>query len=393
MIEHTLPKGFQSAGIYCGIKQSKKKDLGVILSELPCNYAGVFTSNSVKAHCVLDNQTILNSQDKNNIRAIVANSGNANACTGQMGKQSLEIIKDNFANYFTLNKDSILTASTGIIGIPLPTEPILKSLPFIKSSLNHQYLNFANAILTTDLDIKATERHIGKSKIVGITKGSGMINPQMATTLTFILTDLRIDSALLQQLLNEANSKSFNQITVDGDTSTNDMILFLSNGATGKEVGKDISCEEFQAKLTDICVELAKKIIVDGEGATKLIEISVKGTNSKEEAQIMAKGIANSLLVKTAIFGNDPNWGRLLAAAGQYGQVDLEHSCVKILDTQLLNCGEVCIFEKLTLQEEMRRTNEIKIELIVGKQLENGGKSWGCDLSYEYVRINAEYST
>jgi glutamate N-acetyltransferase/amino-acid N-acetyltransferase len=244
------------------------------------------------------------------------------------------------------------------------------------------------------LDIKFSEKQIGnKSKIIGVTKGSGMINPQMATTLTFIVTDLKIDSKELQNSLDIANAKSFNQITVDGDTSTNDMILVLANGASGEKVGKEISHEDFHAALTEINVDLAKQVVIDGEGATKIFEIQIKGSSTEEEARIMAKGVANSLLVKTAIFGNDPNWGRFLAAAGQYGQVDMEKARLKIFDTVLLDAGKVCEYDKPALSAQMKESKEIKVELIVGEKIQNLGLAWGCDLSYEYVRINAEYTT
>ena len=392
MKKFSLPNGFLSAGLFCGIKQSKKKDLGIIYSELPCSVAGVFTTNSVKAHCVIDNQSVIKSG--NSIKTIIVNSGNANACTGEAGLDSLREIKKSLAELFSIDINSILTASTGIIGIPLPNERVINSLTVLKSQLSNNYKDFAEAILTTDLDIKFSEKQIGnKSKIIGVTKGSGMINPQMATTLTFIVTDLEIDSKELQNSLDIANAKSFNQITVDGDTSTNDMILVLANGASGEKVGKEISHEDFHAALTEINVDLAKQVVIDGEGATKIFEIQIKGSSTEEEARIMAKGVANSLLVKTAIFGNDPNWGRFLAAAGQYGQVDMEKARLKIFDTVLLDAGKVCEYDKPALSAQMKEAKEIKVDLIVGEKIQNQGLAWGCDLSYEYVRINAEYTT
>jgi glutamate N-acetyltransferase / amino-acid N-acetyltransferase len=382
-----LPKGFLSAGLFCGIKASGKKDLAVIHSELACNWAGAFTLNSVKAHCVLDNQATL--KMGKSVQTIVVNSGNANACTGEIGLKALELVKAETAKVFDLDKNAVLTASTGIIGVPLPAERIVEHLPKIKSQLSSDYRDFADGILTTDLKPKVASKSFNGGSIVGITKGSGMIHPNMATMLAFIVTDFKIAKADLEIALKESNINSFNQISVDGDTSTNDMVLVLANGASGQT----IALPQFTEALTQVCTELAKKIVKDGEGATKIFEAKVVGAESAAEARKMALGIVSSSLVKSAIFGNDPNWGRILAAAGQHGKVDLAKASLKIFETNLLQNGQVCNFDKKTLADQMKATQEIKLYLSLGENLKNVGTAWGCDLTYDYVKINAEYTT
>jgi len=382
-----LPKGFNSAGLFCGIKVSQKKDLALIFSDCPCTAAGVFTLNSVKAHCVTDNQATLALNGP--IQAIVANSGNANACTGDSGLAALHEVKNTTAKELGIPPESILSASTGIIGVPLPAHKITGSLPKLKTALSSSYYDFAEAILTTDLTVKTAIKKIGAASIVGVAKGSGMIHPNMATMLAFIVTDCELSKNDLQQALQKANSASFNQISVDGDTSTNDMVLLLANGASGFKPPLD----DFTLALQEICIDLARQIVLDGEGATKIFEVQISGANSAEEAQLMARGVSSSSLVKSAIFGNDPNWGRLLAAAGQHGQVDMNFACVQIFDAILMKDGQVCEFDKPKLSAQMKASKEIKIKLVVGNSLRHEALAWGCDLTYDYVRINAEYTT
>jgi glutamate N-acetyltransferase / amino-acid N-acetyltransferase len=377
-----LPKGFFFSGLACGLKSSRKKDLGLIYSQFPCNYAGVFTQNSVQAHCVADNKKALN----NNIQAILVNSGNANACTGNIGMRALNEVKDNTSQILQIDSSAVLTASTGVIGIPLPVSNILQTLPKLIQSLDSNIQDFSEAILTTDLKTKVSSLKLNNGQIIGIAKGSGMIHPNMATMLAFILTDFQIEQAELQKALNEANAKSFNQISVDGDTSTNDMVLVLANGASGQKVD---TCE-FQKALTQICISLAKQIVLDGEGATKIFEVKVIGS---PEAAKIAKGIASSSLVKSAIFGADPNWGRILASAGQYGALNINEVTLKLLDQVLFAKGQVQQFDKKKLAQSIKEQKEINIELKLSEEITDEALAWGCDLTYDYVRINAEYTT
>ncbi len=385
-----LPKGFKSSGIACGLKKSANKDLAVIYSEYDCNCSAVFTTNTVKAQCVLDNQNILNNNSK--IRLIIANSGNANACVGEAAIQAINNIKKSGAELFNIKQNEILTASTGIIGVPLNSELIIQGLKILKNQLSQDFKDFSEAILTTDLKTKVFSKKLGKfSQITGITKGSGMIHPNMATMLAFIMTDAKISTDNLKQALKEANEISFNQISVDGDTSTNDMVILLSNGASNEEV----NIEEFQAVLNEVCIDLAKKIVIDGEGANKIFEVSVNGAKSLEQAKKISRGIVSSSLVKSAIFGNDPNWGRILAAAGQYGDFNIKETSLKIFDVILLKNGQPVNFNKQELSLKIKENKEIFINLDLALNLENKHSSiaWGCDLSYDYVRINAEYTT
>lgn len=382
-MKNILPREFESNGLACGLKASGRKDLGLIYSKIPCHSAGVFTANSVKAHCVTDNKNTLE-HNSSNIQAILVNSGNANACTGTIGLEALKEVKETCAQILNLKTFQVLTSSTGVIGIPLPTHPIKQALPNLCQKLNNSVDNFAEAILTTDLKTKLSERQIGGAKILGIAKGSGMIHPQMATMLAFILTDLQVSEADLKEALQEANSKSFNQISVDGDTSTNDMVLILANGASGQK----IELNELKEALNQICIDLAKQIVLDGEGANKIFEVKVIG---HPKASHIARTIISSSLVKTAIFGADPNWGRILATAGQAAQIETEKASLKIFDCFLYKNGQVQNFDKKQISNLMKESKEIFFELILG--LEGEGTAWGCDLSYEYVRINAEYTT
>ncbi len=382
-----LPKGFFSAGLSCGLKASGKKDLGIIFSENPCEAAGVFTKNSVKAHCVTDNQAALS--DGYPIRAIVVNSGNANACTGEAGLEAVQQVTGGISAVFGIPVDSILTASTGVIGVPLPYEKLLLQFPELKKALSSDYSDFAEAILTTDLVPKTAIRKIGNASVIGITKGSGMIHPNMATMLAFVITDLKIDKNTLERCLSEATDNSFNQISVDGDTSTNDMVLLLANGASEESVSE----AEFKKILTELCQELAIQIVKDGEGATKVFEVKVRGLSDAEKMRAAARGVVSSSLVKSAIFGNDPNWGRILAAAGQYCEFDLNQANLKIFNTQLLQNGQVCNFDKAQLSKELANSKFIKIDLMLGDKLSEEALAWGCDLTYDYVKINAEYTT
>ena len=390
--------GFSTAGIFCGIKTNKQKDLALIFSEEPSVGAGVFTSNKVVSPTITWCQQILKSSKK--FRAIVINSGNANACTGPKGMEDCKSWASKLSKNLLVDPKEIFIASTGIIGVPLPIKKIVQALPILSKNLSPMgWAQSAEAIMTTDLapKFKSLSFYIGKHKITmgGIAKGSGMIHPNMATMLAFIGTDAAIDKKTLDRALKEANNKTFNRITVDGDTSTNDMALLLANGKA-----KNISIRagspayrKFVDKLTELCLYLAHKIVLDGEGATKFVTIRVQGVKTKTHAHVVAKSIATSLLVKTALFGQDPNWGRIIAAVGSSG-VPFNPNKIKILlnDSVLFNNG---MPEKSSLKSNLRKKMKSK-NIFICIDLKSGIYSdevYTCDLSYNYVRINAEYTT
>lgn len=386
-----LPEGFYASGIAGDIKPSGKKDIGLIISEQACNYAGVFTQNAVKAYCVEDNQALL--KNKNKITTLLVNAGNANACTGQAGIQAVYSIKEQLAKKLNTPTDNIITASTGVIGVPLPSEKITDKIDTLKEKLSKNAKGFAEAILTTDTVIKSEESTLGEnSNILGIAKGSGMIHPNMATMLGFILIDADVSQDSLQKALNKAINKSFHQISVDGDTSTNDMVVALANGSTGEKISK----EELEEKLETICVSLAKQIVTDGEGASKTIEIKLSGLKSQELLQETARGVISSSLVKSAVFGNDPNWGRIVSSAGQYADFDINEVSLNILNECVFSKGMPTEFNATELSNNIKNSDYITLELTLSEQEDyknNIAYAWGCDLSYDYVKINAEYTT
>ena len=399
----SLPKHFSSAGLSAGLKEDpSKKDLVLIFSEYPCKWAGVFTTNAVKAACVDHCKEITG--DK--VKAIIVNSGNANACTGEEGAENDKKMRSAAAKALNISDEEILSASTGKIGVQLPIEKISNALASLKfSSLasvseTEQVSGFAKSILTTD-----TFSKIYRTKnIMGFAKGSGMIHPNMATMLAFLISDAKVmhegkelDSKALNLALRQAVEASFNSISVDGDVSTNDMVLLLTNGT-----GDEVSLEDFTKELFELCINLAVKIVVDGEGATKLIEVAIKNAHSKSEARAIGKSIVSSNLVKTAIFGCDPNWGRILAAIGYSGVASIDQNKIKIelLGKTVFNEGLPKIPETGQLRDElveaMKKNKVITIEVDLDTESKNGSepvKVWGSDLSYEYVEINAEYTT
>jgi len=390
--------GFTTAGIFCGIKTNKQKDLALIFSEEPSVAAGLFTSNQVVSPTITWCREILKSSKR--FRAIVVNSGNANACTGPKGMEDCKSLASKLSQKLSVEPKEILIASTGIIGVPLPINKIVKALPALSSKLSPiGWVSSAEAIMTTDLTpkFKSLSFYIGKDKITmgGIAKGSGMIHPNMATMLAFIATDAAIDKKTLGRALREANNKTFNRITVDGDTSTNDMAILLANGkAENKSIRAGSSAyDKFVEKLTEICLYLAHKIVLDGEGATKFVTIRIQGAKTKTHAHRVAKSVATSSLVKTALFGQDPNWGRIIAAVG-YAGVPFNPDKVQISlnGSVLFNNGEPANGAlQSTLRKKMRSKNiSIVIDLKSGI---HSDEVYTCDLSYDYVRINAEYTT
>ena len=382
-----LPEGFFASGLSCGIKQSQRKDLGLIVSESPAQIVGVFTKNSVKAFCVQDNFKLIKSKEL--FKALIVNSGNANVCTGEQGLEAIRQIKNKASEILEVSAENIFTASTGIIGVPLKTECILNSLSELKIKLSKNFKSFAQAILTTDSEVKISFRELNnKSCILGIAKGSGMINPNMATMLCFVLTDACIERAELQKCLSSTVEETFNQISVDNDTSTNDMVLLISNSASNEKIDPEI----FKKNLTEICTDLAKQIVRDGEGATKIFEIEVNGLKSQESCRKVAKTIASSYLVKSAIAGSDPNWGRILASAGRAEEINQNILDLRIQDILVFSKGVPVVFDKNILSELMKKSDEIFIKLDFS-ETKFSAKAWGCDLTEEYVKINSEYTT
>jgi glutamate N-acetyltransferase/amino-acid N-acetyltransferase len=389
------PLGFLSSGIYVGIKRkSHKKDVGIIFSKQPAVAAGVCTTNLMKAAPVLWTEKCLAS---GYLQAIVVNSGNANACTGSQGTHDAELMAKITATALHIAPNSVAVASTGVIGVPLPIEKIVDGIQQAAAALAPEDAGIAHAILTTDTFTKscavACEIHGKKVCIGGVAKGSGMIHPQMATMLGFITTDIAITPAALKAALIEANADSFHMITVDGDTSTNDMLLVLANGMAKNEEISDIGSAAYQTfteALKFVCADLAKKIAQDGEGATKLIEVQVTGAASKDAARQAARAVCRSSLVKSAVFGEDANWGRVASALGSSGVLfDPEKVTILLSDLVLFKNSMPLPFDEKRASEILKeKTVVFHADLGMGTET---ATAWGCDLTYDYVKINASY--
>jgi glutamate N-acetyltransferase/amino-acid N-acetyltransferase len=395
------PKGFLAGGIRCGIKESsQKKDLALIYSKEFCSAAAVFTANRVKAASVLVSQENIAG---GKLRAIIANSGNANACTGQEGIAAAKRMAQLAADVFLIDPREVAVASTGVIGVPLPVSAIENSIEVLKKSLREDGQGHADAleaIMTTDTRKKeiAVEIEIGgkKARIGAMAKGSGMIHPNMATMLAFITTDAAVIPSALDSGLRRAVSRSFNRLTVDGDTSTNDMVLIMANGEAGnKPVTADsVYYSIFCEALEYVCVALTRMMARDGEGATKLVTVTVSGAESEEAAVVLAKSIASSSLVKAACFGADANWGRVLCAMG-YAGAGFTPEKTSVSFKSASGVIEVCKDGgPVPFSEE--RAKEIlsceEIEILAALQDGDGTASvWGCDLTYDYVKINGDY--
>jgi len=387
----TKVKGIIGQGIHAGFKK-EKLDFMIIYSQRECNAAGVFTKNkAAAAPVVIDREFLLDGK----AQAIVCNSGFANACTGKDGLEDALLTAELVSNKLKIKKENCLVFSTGVIGIPIPMEimknAIEKTIPKLESSA-YASENIATAILTTDLVKKEITIENDGYLISGITKGSGMIHPNMATMLCYIFTDADISSDILKESLVSSVNKSFNRISVDGDTSTNDSVVILANGFSGVKVNSGFKIESFKKALDFVCIELAKKIARDGEGATKLIECECIGALTQEDADLASKSVISSSLVKSAIFGEDPNWGRIVAAVGYSGaEMDLSKVDVKLGDLMIVKDGKGTGIPKDESRKELQNDFvKILINLNLG---DYSSKSWGCDLSYDYVEINAEYHT
>ncbi len=391
----TTPRGFRAAGISAGIKANGAPDLALIVSDVPAQAAAVFTTNKVQAAAVLVSREHL-ATSRGTVRAIVVNSGCANACTGKAGLNAARDMASETARVVGCPPEHVLVASTGVIGVALPIERVRAGLPVAFKALGpDQGPAAARAIMTTDLSPKEASARITiggrEAAIGGMCKGAGMIEPNMATMLGFVTTDAAVPQRLLERALREAVDESFNAITVDGDSSTNDCVLLLANGASGAIVD-DSAYATFVEGLKAVCRDLAIAIVRGGEGATKLVTVNVTGGATTAEARKAAKVIANSLLVKTAIHGGDPNWGRLICAAGRAGVAfDAARAAVTIGTLVLFKDGQPHDELAPMAAEYLKGT-----DLTVGVDLGSGAASstvWTCDLSAEYVRINADYRT
>ena len=392
----TAPRGFRAAGVACGIKASKGLDLAVIASDVPASAAAVFTTNLAQAAPVLVSRVNL-AESSGRISAIVVNSGCANACTGTDGMQHAQEMAAATAKALSLDGHAVLVSSTGVIGVKLPMDNVRRGISdAVRTMSADGGPSAARAIMTTDPFPKeaAVEVHAdaGTFRVGGIAKGSGMIEPLMATMLGFVTLDAAVEPALLQRALKAVCDDTFNAITVDGECSTNDCVFALANGASGVTL-KEADYPVLVDALRQVCEPLAIGIVRGGEGATKLITVRVIGGASNEDARRAARAIANSPLVKTAIHGGDPNWGRLVAVMGRSGSAfNLEKSAVRIGPIELFKDGTP-YDDRAPQAAEYLRGKDIDVEVDLGTGGSGRSHMWTCDLTAEYVKINAEYRT
>lgn len=390
------PQGFYAAGIRAGIKASGNPDLALLWSERPARCFGVFTTNKVQAAPVLYDKEILAAGGL--VSGVIVNSGNANACTGPEGLRDAKRMAELTESALDLPAQSVLVCSTGVIGHCLPMDKIEAAIPVVRAALDlNGSESFANAIMTTDTRNKTlgaeVQTELGLVRIGGACKGSGMIHPNMATMLAYITTDLELPPDFAEEF-RAWNDESFNAISVDGDTSTNDTCILLANGMSGinyRELGLS-SQGDIRRAIASLMRELAIKIVRDGEGATKLVEIVVEGSRTRADALKIARFVATSNLVKCAMFGQDPNWGRILSSAGSSGG-ELDPNCTDLFfeEIEVLHNGRPLECEKAALREVVsRKEYKITLRLNLGTA---SASAFTCDLSYDYVKINAEYTT
>jgi len=402
----TYARGFQAGTAACGIKaftagasaipSGQRDDLCVIFSTMPCDVGGVFTTNKVKSASVVIDQLHL---QHGRVRAVTVNSGNANACTGAQGFKDALLMAKLSADRLDLDPDQVLISSTGVIGRYLPMHAIKAGIAEACGKLSEDSGDAAaRAIMTTDTVPKTAqgEVEIGGTtvRVGGMCKGSGMIHPNMATMLAYITTDAAVEPGLMAAMVKSIADRSFNQVTVDGDSSTNDTFLVLANGAAGNETVRagSVEAEQLEMALVQVARALSRSIARDGEGATRLISVKVEGAATDTDARIAARAVASSSLVKTAVHGGDPNWGRIVCALGYSGSE-------LALDRLHLTVGGLTVFERgsgveVDLAAVRRAFEQPEIEIVATLGLENGrAEAWGCDLSEEYVRINADYTT
>jgi len=390
-----LPQGYAYSAVYAGIRQTERDDLALIVSGLAANAAAVFTRNRVQAAPVRLCRRQL-AQSKGRVGAILINAGNANCATRNGDSVALGTARET-ARMLKLPVAQVLTASTGVIGVELDGDKITAALPRLVNGLSpDRFEDAARAIMTTDLVMKtaAAEARLkrGTVRVAGMTKGSGMIHPNMATTLGFVLTDAQLPAATLRAILKRAVESSYNRLSVDGDTSTNDTLLLLANGASGvrPEAGETARVEE---KIAAVCQQLARSIARDGEGAKKFVTIEVTGAPGDDAATRLARAIANSPLVKTAIAGADPNWGRILSAAGNAGVVfDPSKTDIRMQGVVVCRSGLAAPFSEAELKEKLDAP-EVHIRFTIRGKSKGEARFWTCDLTHGYIDINASYRT
>lgn len=392
--------GFVASGIWANLKKSGKNDLGVIFSKYKAIASGTFTQNKAAAPLIKLNKEII---DKENIQAIIVNSGNANASTGILGYNNAKEMASTTAKCLGIKADEVIVASTGVIGVQLPMEKIVPGIEKVCSIVSEEGgEEIAKAIMTTDTfpKIASAEFELDGKKVIisGIAKGSGMIHPNMATMLGFIATDANISKEMLDKAFKESVEKTYNMVSVDGDTSTNDMAVILANGAAGnsKIESEDENYAMFKEAIDTVNTQLAKLIAKDGEGATKLIEVNVSNAKTLVDARKSAKAVVSSSLVKAAIFGSDANWGRIVCALG-YSEADIDIDKIEIWmksqedEIKIAVNGVGVDFDEV-LAKKILDTSSITIDVDL-KDGDYNATAWGCDLTYDYVKINGAYRT
>lgn len=392
-----LPDGFRLSGITCGIKKSGKPDLALIVARSGCVAAGVYTQNQVVAAPVV----LSRKRTPGYVRAVVVNSGNANACTGDSGMADAVRMTELVAKAIDCSSEEVVVMSTGVIGHPLPMEKIESGIRMAADSLvegSAAFLAAADAIMTTDISRKVLTTSFNLTtgdqyKLAGMCKGAGMIGPNMATMLGLVLTDFPLSIAQADAALRYAADRSFNCISVEGHTSTNDSLVLMSSGGDAAGEANAEVFEAFQQRLAEMCIDLAKQIPADGEGATHVIEISVNGASTNFSAKRIAKTIAESALVKTAITGGDPNWGRIVSAAGYAGElINPSSMALTIQGIEVYAAGTPVRFDAKIASDAIKASKEVKLVLKVG---DGDGEAtfWTSDLTVDYVKFNSEYTT
>jgi glutamate N-acetyltransferase / amino-acid N-acetyltransferase len=398
--EASLPRGFRFSATACGLKKTGALDLAMLSSDVPASAAAVFTQNLVVAAPVVVSKANLKAS-KGRMRAVIVNAGNANCATGAVGYAASVKTVEETARHLRCRPEEVAVCSTGVIGVPLPVEKILRALAGVTKNRRpsaRSFAEFSLAICTTDTRPKTESASfkMGGKRIhmVGCSKGAGMIHPNMATTLAFVATDANISPSLLQKTLRDVTTRTFNAISIDGDTSTNDTLLVLANGAAGAPIIKASSAalRAFAKALEEVCRSLALQIVADGEGAQRVIEIEVRGAKSENAARRIGQTIATSPLVKTAFAGGDPNWGRIFAAAGRAGvKFDPDRVDIHMAGIPVLRRGQPLDFnERAASNRLLEKSVHIVVNLHAGRAM---ARYWTCDFTAEYVRINASYRT
>jgi len=392
-----LPQGFRCSGVVGGIKASGKKDIALIVTDDAATVAGVYTQNIVRAASIDWNVAITPSDS---FRAIVVNSGNANACTGDQGEANNQKMAETTAAAIGVNPEQVAVLSTGVIGVQLPMEKVQSGIQDAAANLGDDQASFAaasEAITTTDKSPKTAHAtlEIGGQTltVAAMAKGAGMIGPRMATMLGVVMTDAQVTPEVAKRILDRATAASFNRISVEGHMSTNDAVMLLASGKSGAVISSEAEVQQLSSAIEDVCVQLAKMIPADGEGATHLIQIDVTGTDTDDQADQIARTVAASALVKTAVTGNDPNWGRIVSAVG-YAGVELQAHQINLTlnGFELFTASQPVTFDEAEVSKSIGANFETKIELVVGNGI-GKARHWTSDLTVDYVRFNSEYTT